>query len=318
MKNWIERYLYQIEKKLPQKNKKDLIEEIKSNLYDELEGKYGNVEPSEKEILQFLQKNGSPSEIASSYRGSQQALIGGTLYPIYLLVIKIALLASMIGLFVATSIAIGFGNQTFWTGIGSLLSTMFQTAITAVGMVTIIFVLIERFVDPDELKQKSQEDSWNPKNLAALPTKKTVLKRWESIVAIVFLTLLLIGFNFFSDSMVWLYSANQARVVLPIFNQEILTQYLPWLNIFWIAALVFHIILLVRNRWNTGFRLVKIGFDWAGLILFLWIISDPTLFTLQEGPLYDLFASMARIGIAFIIGITLLETGSTLYKILKP
>jgi hypothetical protein len=317
MKNWIDRYLYQIEKKLPQKNRADLIAEIKSNLYDEIEGKYGNHEATEKEILQFLQENGSPSKIAWSYRGSTQALIGGSLYPIYLLVLKIVLPASMIGIFVATGISIGFGSQTFWASIGNLLSSILQVAITAVGMVTVIFVLIERFADPDELKQEIKNKPWNPKELPAVPLKKNVLKRSDSIATIAFLTLFIIGFNYFSNSITWFYSANETRLVMPFFKKEILNQYLPWLNAFWISNIIFHIVLLIRNRWNTGFRLLKIGFDWAGLGLFLWIVSNPTLFALQDSPLYDLFFPMARIAIAFLIGITVVESGRTFYKMLK-
>ncbi|BES66247.1 hypothetical protein SANA_26860 [Gottschalkiaceae bacterium SANA] len=317
MKNWIDRYLYQIEKNLPQKNRADLIAEIKSNLYDELDEKYKGHQPTEKEILQVLQDNGSPSILASAYRGTQQALIGGTLYPIYLLVLKIVLPASIIGIFVATGIAIGFGSQSFWAGLGNLFSSMFQVAITAVGMVTVIFVLIERFADPDELKQEIKNKPWNPKELPAVPTKQNRLKRSDSIATIVFLTLFIIGFNYFSDSITWLYSANETRIVMPVFNPEILKQYLPWLNAFWLASIVFHIVLLIKNRWNTGFRLIKIGFDWTGLGLFLWIVSNPTLFTLQDGGLYDLFASIGKIGLAALIGLTLFETGRTIYHMLK-
>lgn len=198
MKNWIERYLYQIEKKLPHKNKKDLIEEIRSNLYDELEAKAGT-DPAEKDILEFLKENGSPKEIASAYRGREECLIGGELYPIYRLVVTIAVLASMLGITIALLVSIGFGTQSVLSALGEFLGGAFQAAIGAVGIVTIIFILIQRFMDPDEIKKEISD--WNPKDLPALPEKKHQLKRSEPIVAIVFLTLLIIGFNFFWDSL---------------------------------------------------------------------------------------------------------------------
>lgn len=328
MKNWIERYLYQIEKKLPQKNKKDLIEEIKSNLYDELEATYGSIDPSEEEIFSFLQDNGSPSKIASAYRGSDDALIGKELFPIYQLVVKIALLASLLGIFIATIVAVGFENQTFLSALGSFFGGIIQATIGAVGSVTIIFAFIQRFMDPAETKLQDEFNDWNPKGLPALPEKKHQLKRSEPIVAIIFLTLLIIGFNFFSGSFVFGYYTNTESLVIPVLNQEVFLQYLPWLNLVWGSSLIFHMILLVKNQWSTLLRLIKIGLDWAGLILFLWIVSNPALFAFQGGwfqrigldngaELDTLFHSMIRIGLIALIALMIFETGKNLYKIFQ-
>jgi len=325
MKNWIERYLYQIEKKLPLKNKKDLIEEIKSNLYDELEATYGSIDPSEEEILLFLQNNESPSKIASAYRGFDEALIGGSLYPLYLLIVKIALLASLLGITIATIVSVGFGTQPYLDIFGNLLGGVVQAAIGAVGSVTIIFALIQRLMDPDELK--SETENWNPKELPAVPEKKNELKRAEPIIAIVFLILLILGFNFFPDQILQGIQKNPRSVVVPVINTHVLKSYLPWLNMIWGSALVFNIILLIKNQWTSFLRLIRIGLDWAGLILFLLMISNPDFFAIQGifqwlgvdggASLDAIFRSFARVGILFIIALTIFESGKSIYKIVR-
>lgn len=326
MKNWIERYLYQIEKRLPHKNRHDLIEEIRANLYDELEATYGSMEPTQDEILAFLQAKGKPETIATSYRGSEQTLISGSLYPIYLLVVKIALFASLLGIAVATIVSVGFETQTPLSALGNFLAGGLQAAIGAVGSVTIIFALIQRFMDPDELK--TETEAWNPKDLPAIPEKKNELKRSEPIVAIVFLILLIIGFNFFSDFIAMRYNTASDSVVIPLLNREVLLGYLPWLNLIWGSALVFHVILLIKGQWSTILRIIKIAFDWIGLGVFLWMVSNPNLFAFQGGvfqwigvedgaTLDNLFGNMARVGIIALILIIVIETGKNIYKIIQ-
>ena len=326
MKDWIDRYLYQIEKRLPRKNRTDLIEEIRANLYDELEATYVSKKPTQEEILAFLKAKGKPETIAIGYRGTEQALISGSLYPIYLLVVKIALFASLLGITVATMVAVGFDTQTPLSALGHFAGGIIQAAIGAVGSVTIIFALIQRFMDPDELKLAQEE--WNPKDLPAVPEKKNALKRSEPIVAIVFLVLLIIGFNFFPDLLAMRYSTASDRVVIPLLNQDALMGYLPWLNLVWGSALVFQVVLLIKGHWTTILRLMKIAFDWIGLGVFLWIISNPKLFVFEGGlfewaglengaALDTLFHSMARIGIIALIALMVFETGKNIYKIVQ-
>lgn len=327
MKNWIERYLYQIERKLHVKNKKDLLQEIESNIYDELEAKTGTA-PTEKDILEFLNENGSPRQVAAAYLGAEESLIGGELFPIYRLVVKIALLAGTLGITIATAVSLGFGNQSPIAALGGLMSGIFQVAVNAVGFVTIIFALIQRFMDPEELKLQDASEKWNPRDLPALPEKKNQLKRSEPIIAIIFLILLIILFNFFPDFIVWGFYSDTESVLVPILNKEVLTQYLPWLNLIWAASLVFQIILLIKNQWTTLLRILRIGLDWTGLAIFLWIVSNPNLFSSQGGlfqwigvengaQLDSLFSSMARIGLILLIALIVIETGKHIYKIVQ-
>lgn len=328
MKNWIERYLYQIEKKLHGKNKKDLIQEIESNLYDELEARTDSSDPTEEEILEFLKGKGSPSQVASAYLGTEESLIGSELFPIYSLVVKIALLASLIGITVASMVSLGFGDQTPLAALGGLLGGIFQAAVGAVGLVTIIFALIQRFMDPEELQLQNESTEWNPKDLPVLPAKKNQVKRSDPIIAIIFLIVLIILFNLFPDFIVWGYYTNTESVVAPVLNKEVLAQYLPWMNLIWAAALTFQIVLLIKNQWTNVLRIIRIGLDWAGLALFLWIVSNPNLLVnqgglfqwigLENGAVLDsLFASMARVGIILLIAIVVIETGKNIYKMLQ-
>ncbi len=103
----IDRYIAEVGKHLPSKNRADIEAEIRSTLEDMLDERVqasGAKDPAdEATVLQLLKEYGSPRDVAATYQTHQyQYLIGPRLFPIFERVIRIIFAivagASLIGL----------------------------------------------------------------------------------------------------------------------------------------------------------------------------------------------------------------------------
>ena len=90
----IDRYLHEVGRYLPKKNREDILAEIRSYLEDKLDERT-NGKPSEEDVVEFLKEEGSPQKMAASYAPEGQYVIGPSLYPLFRLVTGIALAASI-------------------------------------------------------------------------------------------------------------------------------------------------------------------------------------------------------------------------------
>ncbi len=62
----IERYIYQVGKRLPFKNRADIVSELRSSLEDQLDAR-ADSEPSDARVIELLNEMGSPESVAASY-----------------------------------------------------------------------------------------------------------------------------------------------------------------------------------------------------------------------------------------------------------
>src|SRR4030095_12895749 len=113
--NLIDRYIVEVGKHLPRKNRADIEAEIRSTLEDMLdERKQGDGTADKATVLPLLTEYGRARAVASTYQTHQhQYLIGPRLFPIFERVVRIVL-AIVIG---ASLIGLGVGlAKTAFTG----------------------------------------------------------------------------------------------------------------------------------------------------------------------------------------------------------
>ena len=71
----IDRYIAEVGRYLPAKNRADIQAELRSSLVDNLEARAGE-NPSEEDTAQVLKEFGPPRKVAASYWPEGQYLIG--------------------------------------------------------------------------------------------------------------------------------------------------------------------------------------------------------------------------------------------------
>lgn len=197
-KDMMERYIYEVIKRVPQ----EMREEITLELQSLIEDMYGDGEATVEEVLQKL---GSPQEFARRYRDMPNYLIGPEYYDNYIWVLKIALGAILISAMVS-AVMVGIADIDSGFGlIGLVIGEFFQTALngsySVIGIVTIIFAVLEWKnvkvnLKPDskwtvnELnKNVTAVKGWTPNQLPPIPDKRAVISRGESVFSILVITI---------------------------------------------------------------------------------------------------------------------------------
>lgn len=266
----IKDYLYAIGKYLSPSQREDVLKEIQANLFDYLEENYGDKEEySDDEIEAAILKMGNPKEVAQAYSDRPRALIAPPLLDIYYLLLKIVIPAVSLGLIIANVISIKDNSEVGMTVL-KIIGDIWSATLTVVGMMTIIFALLQKYLPDKDLEIK---ENWTVKNLEKAPDLKEKVSTVESIFGIAFAVLGLLFFNG-SGFLIVSDSVN----IIPVLNTSVFRNYLPLINISLILSLILHIFLLIKRKWQFITRIVSIILDIFGVVVFGIIAFNPNVF----------------------------------------
>jgi hypothetical protein len=176
----IDRYLGAVRRNLPARGADDIVAELRDALASRVEEREERLgRPLTDEEGRTLVKDfGHPLVVAGRYR-RQQWLIGPDVFPFYLMVVRIVLLAvagvqAAIGL---VRLLLGDGEpiQILLTTAGGLATSL----LFSLAIVTFLFVVLERSGFPKEHLQ-----IWNPAQLADLEEERQ--GQWEAAAEVAF------------------------------------------------------------------------------------------------------------------------------------
>jgi len=348
---WMERYIYQVVSRLPREQREEVGMELRELIGDMME--------NEGSIEEVLTQLGDPAEFARKYRDDSCYLIGPEYYDAYLWFMRLVLICTLISS-VAASLLEGI-RQDYTTMEGNYISAVVNllasgfangianaiiSCIGAFGGVTIIFAVMERQKVKLDWKNRKKwsvdslgEKRWNPKELTAIPDKKAMISRSDSIVGVIFAVifgiLLIVSPEIFSVVFVWaedekelvsvsMLHLEQWDVILPLLIaglfigladevvklvKGVYCRLVMYSNMISGAAqIVLGIILLkVLPFWNPDFVLqVRTELEQSGRLESAggwWLNWNQTF--------------MSNICLAFIIILTLAEIGVTVYRTLR-
>jgi len=185
----IDRYVYAVVKRLPQKQRADMEKELRTLIADMLEQRCGDVPPAEHDVRVVLTELGTPAELAGKYdTDAHSALIGPPYYAKYKMVMKIVLTAVAGGMLIAGLIGLLTGDTANpFVSVLGWIGSVFAAEVYAFAFVTALFAFFERKgvkLDADE--------SFN--DLPPVPVKQETFKRHDPILGIVFSVLFLAVF----------------------------------------------------------------------------------------------------------------------------
>lgn len=178
-KDMTERYIYEVTKRVPQNMRQEIKLELEALIEDMREEEECSVE-------QVLEKLGNPADFAKRYRGDNNYVIGPDYYDNYIWILKIGLLAIGISAIVSGIVhgITGAGDvKDFLKGFFKEgLTTITSGACAMVGVVTIIFAILEHYKVKLDIKP---DVKWSPSALPAVPDKKSLISRADSVISIV-------------------------------------------------------------------------------------------------------------------------------------
>ena len=299
-KEWIDRYVSEVGRRLPGKQRADVEQEMRSLIEDELDG-LGHA-PTESDVLAVLTKFGAPEEIAVRY-GATNYLIGPVLLPVFRIVVGIVLTIQTAVILFALAVGVGLNSEVFspLDALGGLTSGLLQTF----GMIVLIFALVERF---GGVQSPEAAPAWNPRTLPAVDDYDRV-KVGDTIASLVALAVLIVLLNTFAR---WTGPVVVGEMTVIQLMSPVWWSYVPWLSFVWVAELVLNAVVLLRGRWSLVTRGVSIALEVAGLAILLHMLTNPA-------PLLT-FAPVdpgLRVGIAVIVTFVIIGIAQQVYRLFR-
>ena len=283
MNEMIERYIYDVTRRLSEDERGEVKRELAANIADMLSD-----DPGEREIIDVLTKLGPPRLLAEKYRQKQRYLISPAMFELYISVLKtvvliVAIICACVGAFLAVFSSGPASDAesleaTIGMGIATTIEMVIQGALQTAFWVTLGFVIAE-FAG-------SKQEPWTVKDLPRLPDKASVnISRSSSIAGIVlsvFFPVLLITMIMHGE---WFIVWAPASEVINPFSQAALYRCIPFLILLGVIGLIINGLKLRWARWNVKLCIVNILQNIAWLSIVLYILHWPDLFSSEAATL---------------------------------
>ena len=340
----IERYLYDVTRRLPEKQRADIEEELRTLIEDMLAEYEGNGREESENIKAVLEELGDPAKLALKYCEGEDHLIGGTYYHMYCQVLKIVLICVGVGVGISTIVSffVTAGSQGADVMAESVkngfinFSTIPGALLQAFACVTLVFFLMER----NQVKLNGTENVWSISNLPPVPSKKAVISKGDSIVGIVFGILFMVLFIFAPEfAGAWITNVTTGKMVaISVFNLAIWNRILPLLLLSVALGIVDDLVKLIVGCYNLTVMYVSMFCSIVSLIVTVYLFKAYDLFnpnfveelSLHTGKTFDAKGDiltywntgMAGMQIedwflALIVLITLIDLAVTVYRTLR-
>ncbi len=312
MNDLIERYIYDVTRRLPEASKEEVKKELQANINDMLPEK-----ATEEQIEEVLKSLGNPRILASSYSGKTKTLISNEWMDDYFRVLKIVFI-----IFGSLSLVFGLIEhithpestqviELIFEVLGKVISETITSLLSGFAVVTIIFALISNY-------SKKQKD-WEPNKLPKVPKQTTAMIKKTSSVAnliasVVFGTLfvfLLINHKLYLG---WFTEEGNWTIDALLFNDSIVKMFIPLFVISILSSVVVFIVQIYYGHWNdivSGIYTAEQTFSALVAMAFMnnkqlltdeFVINAANLVSITQEKMQEIFSGMA-VGISVLIGI---------------
>lgn len=247
----LERYLSEIQKHLPTKEKEETIKELRSLILDQVDETVTIQTDKESVLYTIIQQMGYPRDVASKYTHKKQ-LISRRLEPTLNLILKIISITLPLTLTFAHTIEYIFDNDMIVV-MDLLLSIVYTVPSTLYALlfgyliIFIAFILIDKTLQPNSNSEFDQalikEKEFNPSLLPKPITKEFKINSFESITTILVTTLIIYLFNLQQG----LISFNVHGATEVLFNSNF-EKILVFLNIGWFITIILNLYYLFKRR----------------------------------------------------------------------
>lgn len=266
----IERYLQAIGRALPPAQRGDILSELRSSLYDALEGAEQGA-GVEAQAAALIKQMGPPQQVAAAYYPAGQYLIGPGLYPIFRMVISIVFTVVIALQLLGVSIALLFDSST-----AAMVDSTYDVIASltmALGMVVLIFWGLQRLeVQPEGAT------TFNPYDLPALEADAATVSRGNHIFSIIVNVVLFVILARFAQQggFTWIDGSG-------FFENVVISRYLPLIVLVSLAEIVLDIVLMWQGRWQLATRFANVLVNVGSVALVIFLLWQHDLWLATQG-----------------------------------
>ena len=173
----VDRYLYAVKFWLPKAQQEDIVAELREDLLSQVEAREAALGHSldDDEVVEILKQRGDPMKVAGGYL-PERRLINPAVLPVYWLVLKVVLLWVLAPLFALLFAGPVLASARPWGTLLVCLVEYWRAAFMTVGMVTVAFVLLNRY----QVGSRHAE-RWDPRKLPSVPGTPDGGPRWSHL-----------------------------------------------------------------------------------------------------------------------------------------
>ncbi|MBN1584080.1 MAG: hypothetical protein JXA89_25445 [Anaerolineae bacterium] len=337
-----DRYVREVGRRLPKKQRDDVQTELHSLLMDSLQeqdaqkrdaeqGVEGKTDAADENAAQIavLKQFGPPAKVAAQYRPPHRYLIGPAVYDIYWIVVAAALGGLTVAYLVLAVLAM-WGEpeplRALFGSFGGVFGSYFGALLSAFGSITLTFAILDRVL-PETVWKEDEEEEWDPRTLPEIQDRDRI-EVGGLIAESVFIVLVLIAFNAFSEwiGVGFVGSLNDGPRTwhfVPLLSDTFWT-YMPVINMLWIANLVLNMVLLRQGRWQRATHIADLILNVGSAFLLYQMVFGPSILTMeaiQSESLRELLGSMLpgllKLGLGIGLVFTIIEIIQKLFLIVR-
>ena len=268
--NLIDRYVAEVGRHLPEKNRSDIEAEIRTMLEDMLEERGEQTKSADETVIaQVLEQLGDPKLLASKYAPARRYLIGPDWYEVYIQTLQ-RVLGMALPIFAVVTVVLRLTDNPmdFASAFGKALGGAFEVGLQVVFWVTVIFIFLERSDEVPDKVPGTEHKAWT---VAQLP--KTPLTRQISIgeaLTDIVMELFLLVWIVLPPIQSWL----QGEIdYVPFLHPNLWNLWLPILFVLLALSLIHDVFKLRIGNWTPALTLTNVILGTASIIYILALVS---------------------------------------------
>ncbi|MBZ5617175.1 MAG: hypothetical protein LAQ69_00380 [Acidobacteriia bacterium] len=271
----IERYLYEVARRLPVTEREDVTQELRSLLLDGLEDREPGAPPDEERaVVELLRQMGSPQQIAARYQPGGRSLIGPHLYPVFLTVARYTLIGLTAVMVILPGLSL-MGTTITGSSLGSAgwvaewARLFVESAVFSLGMLVLVFALAERVMARQAAPiQAKAPRPFDPRTLPAIPAHKEAdrISPGRMVAYVYAITALFVMLNFFPRwfgpfFFSWSAGGGDTMMTAGAIPLSALGVHVPVAiyDVWWVLAMALNLAVLRSGRWTVATRWAEIA-----------------------------------------------------------
>ena len=321
-KNLIERYVYDVTRRLPEKDREDVKKELRANIYDMLPEN-----ANDEAIKKVLYELGSPASLAEQYRSHPRYLISPAYFDEYVNALKWILpLVGVIVMLIGFAVGAFDAAKTNSTNIPFIISGVISKGVSmgvsaafqALVWTTIGFVIAEH---SGEKKSKNGEHGWRVEDLPEVQNPKAAIPLSEGIAELVISVLFsILGLLYCTGQLPFMMVFAQGDMVFyNIFSQSFLNMLVPFILVSMVLAIMQGIAKIKDRRWSVFVCVSVVAKALIDMAITLYVVNQPNILStefhnfLVNSELSEVFHMITRVNgvnVVFVVFCALVILGA--------
>jgi len=328
MKNYIERYIYAVTKRLPEAVREEVKSELLSNINDMLPNN-----PKSDDIENVLKTLGHPRILAKNYETKERYVISPWFYADYIQTLKIVMII-VVAIFVTTGFfdaIINLEAQNLFRQIldvfAKIISSALNGIVTSFAWVTAIFWIIEYVA-----RNSKGDATWELKDLPEVPkiNNKAKISKTESIIGLILGTIFSIIFIIILiDYMEVIGIYDDGMMITQIFNTTVTNTFIVFFIISAVISISVSLLKIYYGEWKLNLAILYTAFEILSTALFLIFINHPQLILpevfdtiafymeLDSVSVIEGFDKGVRFLTGFVVVVVFIDLTATWFKTLR-